>query len=118
MKPFIFGFVLLSDGHGTADGLVGGGVGAADRKAVGGGVNIAGDGLFGRGIIAGHVDGNVAAAGGEQAGQQEGYESFFHFFVFLSFLRPVFARAGFVMFSITANIVTRNLKTKKPTVGF
>jgi hypothetical protein len=69
---------LFSDGHRTTEGLIGGGIGAADCDAVGGGIDIAGDGLFGRRIIAGNVDGGVATAGREESGDEEWGDVFFH----------------------------------------
>ena len=73
----------LADGHGAADGLVGRGIRAADRHAVGGGADTAGDGLFRGRIIAGNADWSAAAASHEQAGGEEDDDSVFHFGLFL-----------------------------------
>jgi hypothetical protein len=45
-------------------------------------------------------------------------QQFYYFFHNVSFLRPVLARAGFVIFLITATSLPQSAKSEKPTVGF
>jgi hypothetical protein len=106
---------LFFNRHRAAHRLVGGRVSAADRYAVGGGADSAGDGLFGRRVIAGETDRCAATTGQNQAGDQDGCDSFFH--VFLSFCVRFGAGRLFILL-IANTILAQVAKNEKPTVGF